>query len=102
MLPRIAACVIEVSVRLGKVSDSTLFTSHRRMDFVWYVFCGLPVFCLSDYFFSSSSFFLTLSPHPAACEILVPGSGIEPAPSALETQSLKHRATGEVPGLYFQ
>ena len=36
-------------------------------------------------------------PHHAACGILAPCPGIEPAPSALEAQSLNHWTTREVP-----
>ena len=35
--------------------------------------------------------------HRVACGILVPGPGIEPAPPALEAQSLHHWTAREVP-----
>ena len=34
----------------------------------------------------------------AACRILVPQSGIEPMPPAVETRSLNHWTTREIPG----
>ena len=40
-------------------------------------------------------------PHQAACEILVPWPGIEPAPPALEAQSLNHWTAREVPERLF-
>ena len=38
-------------------------------------------------------------PHGTAWEILVPQPGVEPAPPALEAQSLNHWTTREVPTL---
>ena len=43
-------------------------------------------------------YFFKFWPHPAACGILVPQAGIEPAPLALiERWSLNHSTTREVP-----
>ena len=41
---------------------------------------------------------------PLSCAMwgLVPRPGIEPAPPALEAQSLSHWTTGEIPNLIFQ
>ena len=49
--------------------------------------------------FTNSSFFVTgvFQPHHQACGILVPWPGMEPAPPALELQSLNHWPTREVP-----
>ena len=42
-------------------------------------------------------FFFTFWPHRAACGILVPRPGIEPAPSAVEVQSPNHWTARKVP-----
>ena len=41
-------------------------------------------------------------PHCLACGVLVPWSGMEPPPAAMEAQSLNHWATKEVPWTRFQ
>ena len=46
------------------------------------------------------SIYLNLWPHCKSCGIFVPGTGIEPTPSALAVQSLNHWTAREVPGLF--
>ena len=45
--------------------------------------------------------FLVFRSYPGACEFLVPQPGIEPAPPALEVQSLNHWTTWEAPRCSF-
>ena len=45
--------------------------------------------------------FLGWGARRAPCRTLVPGTGIEPMPHAVEVQSLNHWTTGEVPHLCF-
>lgn len=47
-------------------------------------------------------FFVGWGPHCTAWGILLPRSGIEPPPLALEAWSLTHWSAREVPGLIFQ
>ena len=52
-------------------------------------------YLLSFVFFFS--FFFFFWPHCTTCGVLVPPSGIEPLPPALEAQSLNHWTVREVP-----
>ena len=45
-------------------------------------------------------FFFFFYYNHAACQIVVPQPGIEPAPPALEAWSLNHGTTSEVPGTH--
>ena len=49
--------------------------------------------------FSLKLFYFSVWPRHMACRILVPQSGIEPMPSAVETQSLNHWTTREFSSL---
>ena len=49
--------------------------------------------------FSLKLFYFSFWPCHTACRILVPQSGIEPVPPAVETQSLNHWTTREFSSL---
>ena len=71
----------------------SVFLPHLlKINWPWVVglFSALSVFCYGGAFFC-----------PVACRILIPQSGIEPLPSAVEMQSPNHWTTRESLGLSF-